>query len=168
MPRITKKSVTCFLHHGEDYLFIHRTKKGNSVDVGRLNGIGGKLELGENFLTCAIRETQEETGYAITPKDCHLAAVVSLEEGYLEDWIMCFFVIEVKSKDVPLGLENDEGSLMWLHKDEVLTSGYELVDDLNYCWDQITEGPWPFFAAAILNENEKITNWQLTGPTVKT
>jgi len=57
---------------------------------------------------------------------------------------------------------------MWLHKDEVLTSGYELVDDLNYCWDQITEGPWPFFAAAILNENEKITNWQLTGPTVKT
>ena len=42
-------SVTNFIHCGDDYLFIHRTKRDNKVDEGRLNGVGGKLEPGENF-----------------------------------------------------------------------------------------------------------------------
>jgi len=48
-------SVTNFLHCGDDYLFIHRTKRQNKTDGNRLNGIGGKLEPGENFLQAAIR-----------------------------------------------------------------------------------------------------------------
>lgn len=167
MQKLTKKSVTCFLHCGDEYLFIHRTKKGNSTDANRLNGVGGKLERGEDFLACAVRETYEETGYVVLKSDFQLAGIISLEEGYKEDWIICFFVIEVKSKDIPFGNENSEGELIWLHKDKVLSSEYDLVDDLNYCWKQITAGPWPFFAAAILNDQEKITNWQLSSPSTR-
>lgn len=154
--RETKKSVTCFLKCGENFLFIHRTKKGNDVDANRLNGIGGKLENGENFLDAAIRETKEETGYVVEKESCSLAGVVSLTGGYAQDWIMCFFVIEVPTATVPIGLENDEGNLLWIHKDEVLQSQYELVDDLNYLWKNISSERTTFFAASVVNEKEKI------------
>lgn len=154
--RITKKSVTCFLKCGDEYLFVHRTKKGNDVDANRLNGIGGKLEKGENYLAAAVRETHEETGYRVSEDDCYFSGMVSLEGGYSEDWVMAFFVITVPTKIVPLGMSNDEGDLLWLHKDAVLNSGYELVDDLNYLWEKITTQSSVFFASSVVNEQEKI------------
>lgn len=40
---------------------IRKTKP--AWQAGRLNGIGGKLELGETSLDCMIREFREETGH---------------------------------------------------------------------------------------------------------
>lgn len=154
--RKTIKSVTCFLHCGDEYLFIHRTKKGNDTDANRLNGIGGKVDPGENYLETALRETAEETGYVVREQDCELAGIVSLEGGYAEDWIMCFFTIAVPDKNIPLGDHNDEGELLWLHKDKVLDANYELVDDLHYLWGRIVAGGKPFFAHSIVNDAEKI------------
>jgi len=154
-------SVTNFLHCGNDYLFIHRTKKTNKVDGGRLNGIGGKLEKGENFLEAAIRETIEETGYQVTAKDVKLAGVVRMQGGYLDNWMMNFFKIEVSTKEIPLGNENAEGELIWLPADQVLTSGYELVDDLNYCFKDIVKNDIPFFAHAQMTKEEKVKTWNI-------
>ncbi|MBT4124707.1 MAG: NUDIX domain-containing protein [Candidatus Pacebacteria bacterium] len=155
-------SVTNFLHYKDEYLFIHRTKRTNKVDGNRLNGIGGKLEPKENFLQAAIRETQEETGFVVTEDNIKLAGVVRMQGGYEDDWMMCFFKIEVSSKEVPLGLENDEGELIWLPADKVLTSGYELVDDLNYCFQDIVAGKIPFMAHAEVDEHEKVKNWNVS------
>ena len=161
--RTTKKSVTCFLRFGKKYLFVHRTKKGNSVDFGRLNGVGGKLEPGENFLNCALREVKEETGYKIKKAHCRLAAVVTLENGYVDDWVMCFFVIDVKTQKIPIGNENEEGQLLWLDKTEVLSSTYQLVDDLYYSWlDIIDDQKGVVFFSAILDKNEKIKQFTQT------
>jgi 8-oxo-dGTP diphosphatase len=154
-------SVTNFLHCGNDYLFIHRTKKTNKVDGGRLNGIGGKLEKGENFLEAAIRETIEETGYQVTAKDVKLAGVVRMQGGYLDNWMMNFFKISVPTKEIPLGNENAEGELIWLPADQVLTSGYELVDDLNYCFKDIVKNDIPFFAHAQMTKEEKVKTWNI-------
>src|SRR3972149_4508781 len=149
-------SVTNFLHCGDDYLFIHRTKKTDyKVDSGKLNGIGGKLEPKENFLQAAIRETAEETGFLVTQKNIRLAGVVRMQGGYAEDWMMCFFKIEVPAKIVPKGMTNPEGELVWLPKDKVLSSNYELVDDLHYCFTDIAEGKIPFFAHAQMTSDEK-------------
>ncbi len=160
--RETKKSVTCFLQCGDEFLFIHRTKKGNDVDANKLNGIGGKLEPGENFLDAAIRETEEETGYVVSQKSCILTGIVSLEGGYAQDWVISFFVIPVETKTIPWGMENSEGQLVWLHKDSVLTSGYELVDDLNYLWNKIATHSKIFFASTVVNKNEKIEQIQIS------
>ncbi|MEO6508888.1 MAG: NUDIX domain-containing protein [Patescibacteria group bacterium] len=153
--RKVQTSVTNFLYCGDDYLFLRRnsTKK---IDPNRLNGIGGRLDRGENYLEAAIRETEEETGYKVTADDIELAGIVKLEGGYDEDWIMGFFKIKVSSKKIPMGTKTNDGDLIWIQKDEVLTSGYELVDDLNYCFKDIVEGSKTFFITLQLNKDEKV------------
>ena len=155
--RNTKCSVTNFLYCGNNYLFLHRSAD-KKTDPNRLNGIGGKLELGENYLDAAIRETEEETGYVIDAKNVQLSGIVQLHGGYPEDWIMCFFKIEVSNLTVPIGMNTEDGTLLWVHKDEVLSSRYELVDDLHYCFEKVVEGNSIFFMTAQLNEEQKITS----------
>lgn len=160
-PRITIKSVTCFLHCSDEYLFIHRTKRDSASDGGRLNGIGGKLEPGEDYLTAAIRETKEETGLTITPQQLQLKAIVNMTSGYPEDWVICFFAITVPTKEIPRGLENDEGQLIWLPKGKVLNSEYQLVDDINYCWDHISgDEKRTLFVGCSVSEKLEISSWQ--------
>lgn len=159
--RETKKSVTCFLQCGDEYLFVHRNSN-LAVDAGLLNGVGGKLEPGEDYLSAALREIQEETGYRVEPSDCSLRAVAVLEGGYPQDWVMCFFAVQVESKVIPRGLSNAEGQLLWLHKSQVLSSGFELVDDLNYCWPRIVdERDGIFFFAARANVQEKLEYFRM-------
>jgi 8-oxo-dGTP diphosphatase len=159
-PRLVYTSVTNFLCVGDEYLFLHRlpTKK---IDANKLNGIGGKLEHGEDFLSCAIRETEEETGYVVTPSDIRLAGVAKIEGGYEQDWIVCFFKIVVPSKEIPIGNHTFDGELLWLHKDEVLIAPYELVDDLRICFPKIAEGSEIFFLHEFADKNEKIETYTL-------
>jgi 8-oxo-dGTP diphosphatase len=159
-PRLTYCSVTNFLCVGDEFLFVHRGAH-TKVDANRLNGIGGKLEPGENYIDAAIRETFEETGYKVDVKDVHFAGLGRLEGGYQEDWIVAFFRIDVATKDIPTGAKNVEGELLWLHKDDALKTGHELVDDLKLVFPMIAEHQAPFFFSAILDEKEKILSHTL-------
>jgi 8-oxo-dGTP pyrophosphatase MutT (NUDIX family) len=153
--RQVQTSVTNFLTHGEEYLFIKRNSN-KRIDPGRLNGIGGRVESGEDYLAAAIRETEEETGYNVTEKDIKLVSIVKLEGGYNEDWVMCFFKIDVSTKNIPHGNKTEDGELIWLHKDKVLDSDYELVDDLNYVFKEIALGERLIFMTAKVNQEHKI------------
>jgi 8-oxo-dGTP pyrophosphatase MutT (NUDIX family) len=147
-------STTVFLYHEDEYLMMHRT--GNvSVDNNKLNGIGGKLEEGENYLHAAIRETKEETGYMVHESDITFSGLIKLHGGYPDDWVMCFFKANVSTKEIPHGNSMREGELLWLHKDNVLNSGYELVDDLHYVWEYIVHNK-VFFATTEVGEDEKV------------
>lgn len=148
-------SITNFIYHGDEYLLLHRGVH-KRLDPNKLNGVGGRIEPGENYLDAAIRETEEETGYKVSPEDISLAGVVKLEGGYDEDWVMCFFKIKVDSKEVPLGEKVDDGKLVWIHKDKVLDSEYEVVDDLNYCFRDIVQGDALFFMTAKFGDDQKV------------
>jgi 8-oxo-dGTP pyrophosphatase MutT (NUDIX family) len=153
--RLVQTSVTNFIHCGDDYLFVKRNPN-KKIDPGRLNGIGGRLEPGEDYLHAAIRETEEETGYKVSPKDIRFSGVVKLEGGYEEDWVMGFFKIKVSSKKIPKRNKNEEGEFIWLNKDKVLDSGHKLVDDLYYSFKDVVEGKNTFFITAKVNEKHKI------------
>jgi 8-oxo-dGTP pyrophosphatase MutT (NUDIX family) len=145
--RKTQLSVTNFLFCGDDYLFQLRSPN-SKINAGELNGIGGKLEPSEDYVTAAIRETEEETGYKIKPSDVQFCGIIKFEGGYAEDWVTCFYKIKVPHKDIPIGNKTREGELLWIHKDEVLDSGYKLVDDLYYCFGDIAIGNSLFFITA--------------------
>lgn len=153
--RQVQTSVTCFLYHEDHFLFLLRNKT-KRIDPGRLNGIGGRVEPGEDFLAAAIRETEEETGYKITHHNVQLSCIGRLEGGYSEDWVMAFFKINVPTKQIPLGTKTEDGELLWIHKDKVLDSEYELVDDINYCFKDIMLGRDIVFFNAKINDREKI------------
>lgn len=153
--RLVQTSVTLFVHCGDDYLFLKRSPD-KRIDAGRLNGVGGRVEPGEDYLSAAVRECIEETGYHPGWSDIQFSGVISVEGGYDENWVMCFFKIAVPHKEVPVGYNTDDGELIWLHKDEVLTSNYELVDDLNYCFADIVEGKKQIFATYTLSEVQKV------------
>ncbi len=154
-------SVTVFLHCDTDYLFVLRSPN-KTVDANRLNGIGGKVDPGEDYLAAAVRETEEETGYRVSPEDMRFCGLVRLEGGYPQDWIMAFFEATVPTKTIPIGLECPEGTLLWIPQNEVLTSGYELVDDLRICFPKIAASTHLFFMNTQINQKEKIESYTLT------
>lgn len=160
VKRTTQTSVTNFLKFKDKYLFVKRADD-KKIDPNRLNGIGGKTEPGEDYLSAAIRETKEETGYQVPPSDCQLMGVVKLEGGYEEDWVMCFFELKVKTDQIPVGFKTDEGEFVWLTANEALNSNYELVDDLNYSLPLFEQKKFPFFMTAVLNDDEKIEEYSL-------
>jgi 8-oxo-dGTP diphosphatase len=98
----------CFITQGSKVLMLNRFFKPN---MGRWNGIGGKLEAGETAEQCVLREVWEEAGIKLEKveltgtvtwtiaeetsgmyvfmaeleADAHYAAPVAVEEGIL-DW----------------------------------------------------------------------------------
>lgn len=64
---------------------IRKTKP--KWQAGLLNGIGGKVEIGEFNLDSMLREFNEETGYCTLPETWHHFA--TLAEG--DSWVVDFF-----------------------------------------------------------------------------
>ena len=85
-------AVLVFLENAAgEHLLLHRAKPPN---LGAWSPIGGKLETatGESPFECAVRETREETGFAIGASDLHLFAVIA-EKAYEGNahWLMFLF-----------------------------------------------------------------------------
>lgn len=153
--RLVQTAITAFIHKDNKHLFLKR-RDNMRIDPGKLNGIGGRLEPGEDYLTCCIREIAEETGYIVSPQNISLSGVVMLEGGYQEDWVMCFYKVEVDSYEIPKSTKTEDGELLWIDEDKVLDSRYILVDDINYCFKDIVEDKRIFFLTATLNSNQII------------
>lgn len=144
MKREVQASVTNFLYCGDEYLFINRNAD-RPINAGEMNGIGGKVEPNEDYVSAVIRETEEETGYKVNTNDIQFCGIIVFEGGYKKDWITCFYKIQVPHKNIPLGNEISEGKLLWIHKDKVLNNGHKLVDDINYIFNDVVSGEKQFF-----------------------
>jgi 8-oxo-dGTP diphosphatase len=87
-----KIAVLVFLRNAAgDHLLLHRSKAPNK---GAWSPIGGKLEMetGESPFECAVRETQEETGFAVATGDLHLFGMIA-ERAYegQSHWLLFLF-----------------------------------------------------------------------------
>lgn len=155
--RSTKLSVTNFIYCKDEFLFLKRNLS-KKIDPGKLNGVGGKVDPGEDYLSAVIRETREETGLHIVPSQIRLRGVIRLEGGYKEDWVMCFFTTRVRTKKTPLGPITSDGELLWIHKAEVLSGAYDVVDDIHYCFSSISHKKEVLFMSALVGRNHIITH----------
>ena len=102
----------CFVQREDGaLLFLHRRHPPN---LGRLNGLGGKVDLGEDLITSAQREVLEESGLAIEPR---LGGVISLwwpevtAAGRGPVFLFLFHAVVDAATDAAMPLSGSEGRL---------------------------------------------------------
>ncbi|MCE9533266.1 MAG: 8-oxo-dGTP diphosphatase, partial [Planctomycetes bacterium] len=103
---------------GKRVLLIHRNRNPADHHFGKFNGLGGKLEPGENVVAGMKREIREEAG--IECVDLSLRGTISWpgfgKQG--QDWFGFIFRIDVFEGEPSTG--NAEGSLVWVERERVL------------------------------------------------
>jgi 8-oxo-dGTP diphosphatase len=104
-------------------LLVHRIGRSNDEQLGKWNGLGGKVHADEDIVTSAQRELGEEANIYAT--DLTLRGTVSWPgfgpQG--EDWFGFIFVATNWSGVVPD--RNDEGPLHWITKERVLQAAHD-------------------------------------------
>lgn len=101
-----------------EVLMIHRNTRADDQHLGKYNGLGGKLEPGEDVAHGMIREIQEEAGIAVS--QMQLRGTVNWPGFGVngEDWLGFIFLISGWRGDVHA--HTTEGSLHWIAKDRLL------------------------------------------------
>lgn len=72
-----RPTTLCFLMNERGQILLGRKKRG--FGVSKWNGFGGKLEPGETFRQCAVRELKEESGIIAAPEELHLAGFLDFK-----------------------------------------------------------------------------------------
>jgi 8-oxo-dGTP diphosphatase len=102
---------------GRRVLLVHRTKRTADAHHGKYNGLGGKLEAGEDIVACLRREVREESG--LECEQLQLRGTISWpgfgKQG--EDWFGFIFLIERYSGEP--WPENADGALEWVEIERV-------------------------------------------------
>ena len=145
-----KIAVLCYLYDEDDnLLLLHRAKEPNS---GHYSPIGGKLEakIGESPHECAVREIQEESGVSVRPNELRLSGMLA-ETAYEDKTHWLIFLFEVTRHVQHSEIENmeiDEGSLEWVHVDDVENKKIPQTDR-QIIWNLVKQHRGGFFAVHI-------------------
>lgn len=102
---------------GDQVLFVHRNARADDDQLGKFNGLGGKLEAGEDIVAGMKRELREEAHIEAT--SLRLRGTVSWP-GFGsagEDWFGFIFVIDTFTGTVPS--RNAEGDLHWVPSGDI-------------------------------------------------
>ncbi len=104
---------------GRRTLLIHRNTRPDDLHLGKYNGLGGKLEPGEDIVAGLKREVREEAG--LECEEILLRGTISwpgFGKGG-EDWFGFIFRVD-RFRGTPF-TDNPEGTLAWVPVEEVLT-----------------------------------------------
>lgn len=96
---------------GQKVLLVHRNKRPGDQHLGKYNGLGGKMEAGEDALACLKREVMEEAGIECLRTE--LRGTVNWP-GFGTDgehWFGFIFLVQEYGGE-PVS-SNDEGDLHW-------------------------------------------------------
>jgi 8-oxo-dGTP diphosphatase len=106
-----------FSPDGRRVLMIHRNARADDAHLGKYNGLGGKLDAGEDVVAGLRREVREEAG--IECDEVQLAGTVSWPGfgKHGEDWFGFIFRV-TRFTGTPLTV-NPEGALEWVEVERV-------------------------------------------------
>lgn len=110
-----KLTTLCYLHTASDILLAMK-KKG--LGVGKLNGVGGKVEEGETVEQAIVRETMEEIGVSINEENLEKVAIITFTHEVKTEWNQechIFMVSEWEGDPV----ESEEMSPEWYSKNNL-------------------------------------------------
>ena len=97
---------------GKRVLLVHRNRRPGDAHLGKYNGLGGKLDAGEDVVTCLRREVREESGLGC--EELVLRGTISWPGfgKHGEDWFGFLFLI-TRFTGQPR-TECPEGTLEWV------------------------------------------------------
>ena len=103
---------------GRDVLLVHRNKRPGDAHLGKYNGLGGKLDPGEDVVSCLRREVREEAG--LECDEVVLRGTISWPGfgKHGEDWFG--FVFRVDRWSGRPRADNHEGTLEWVERERLL------------------------------------------------
>jgi 8-oxo-dGTP diphosphatase len=103
---------------GRQVLLIHRNRRPDDPHLGKYNGLGGKLDAGEDVVSGLRREIREEAG--IECEKIVFRGTVSWPGfgKHGEDWFG--FLFRVETWHGTPHRDNPEGTLEWVELDRVL------------------------------------------------
>ena len=97
---------------GTRVLLIHRNRRSGDLHLGKYNGLGGKIEAGEDVVKGMRREIREEAG--LECNDLVLRGTISWP-GFGKDGADWFgFIFRIDGWHGTPRLDNPEGSLEWV------------------------------------------------------
>jgi len=115
---------------GKETLLIHRNSRDDDHHLGKYNGLGGKLDSGEDVVAGFKREIHEEAG--IECEEIQLCGTISWPGfgKHGEDWFGFIFKV-TEFSGMPYQ-KNPEGSLSWVPVDKVLSLNLPLWEGDKY------------------------------------
>jgi len=103
---------------GRQVLLVHRNAREDDQHLGKYNGLGGKMEPGEDVATCMRRELHEEATIEVTSMQLRGTINWTGFGPNGEDWLGFVFRIDGFTGEVPS--RNEEGTLEWHDVDRIL------------------------------------------------
>lgn len=101
---------------GTQVLLVHRNARSHDEQLGKYNGLGGKVERDENIVDAMKREIREEAGIEVT--ELELRGTVSWPGFGGRDVFGFVFLITAFEGEVPEA--NVEGTLAWHDIDTIM------------------------------------------------
>ncbi len=104
-------------------LMVHRTARSDDDHLGKFNGLGGKLEKGEDVVSGARRELREEADLELAEITLRGTIVWTGFGPSQENWLG--FIFTAKSTTTVVPQHNLEGDLLWIKKQRLLRACHE-------------------------------------------
>jgi len=139
-------------------LLVHRNKRANDQHLGKYNGLGGKMEPGEDVFQCLVREIREEAG--ITCIETVLRGTINWT-GFGpngEDWLG--FIFRVDRFEGEPQSSNEEGDLSWVDVDRLLE--LPMWEGDKYFLPLVFDNDPRIFHGYMPYENARPLSWQYT------
>lgn len=140
---------------GKQVLLVHRNKRIDDIHYGKYNGLGGKIEAGEDIVSSVRREILEESG--LYASELVLRGTINWpgfgKEG--QDWFG--FIFRVDSFTGELLSENPEGILEWVPIEDL--AGVNFWESDRYWLDMVFEKNTAAFHGIAPFENGKMISW---------
>jgi len=124
MPYTPILGTLCYVVEGDRVLMIHRQGRPDDLHLGKYNGLGGKVEPGEDIVASVIREVREEAGIVLeAPRLRGTISWPGFGAGG-EDWFGFVFVADSWTGEMTT--QNHEGVLEWVPRARLLSFDLEL------------------------------------------